>query len=64
MKQCERCLKLTDGKHNCVPTEYSRKLEAELSRLSLNLMGLPFTDGDLVLINGVRYRIFLDRPAT
>ena len=27
MKQCERCLKLTDGIHTCTPTDYARNME-------------------------------------
>ena len=27
MKQCERCLKHTDGIHTCTPTDFVRKLE-------------------------------------
>lgn len=31
--QCQRCLKFTDGVHNCQPTEWFARLEAEIQQL-------------------------------
>lgn len=39
MKQCERCLKLTDGVHTCTPTKLVRRLEGELKAFKHDSMG-------------------------